>query len=213
MIFRRENVAVRAAVIAGLAVAAPAVGVLANAGSASAASTSQWDHVAQLESGGDWHANTGNGYYGGLQFSQSTWAAYGGTAYAANASEASKSEQIAVAERVLASQGPGAWPNTGYGLTKGGSTSAGVSRSAGVHHHSRSTANTSHTSEDAVRSTGSSAVHHYRTGSGDYTVRSGDTLSSIAAHKGISWTKLYERNRSTIGADPNLIFVGQRLDV
>ena len=67
----------------------------------------QWDHVARCESGGNWHLNTGNGYYGGLQFSASTWRAYGGSGSAHNAS---REEQIAVAERVLAAQGWGAWP-------------------------------------------------------------------------------------------------------
>ncbi|GAA3282387.1 transglycosylase family protein [Streptomyces lavendulae] len=80
---------------------------------ASAAPTSVWDKVAACESGGDWKINTGNGYYGGLQFSPSTWRAYGGTAYAPNAHQASKEAQIAVAERTLASQGPGAWPACG----------------------------------------------------------------------------------------------------
>ncbi|AVH22573.1 transglycosylase family protein [Nocardia cyriacigeorgica] len=69
-----------------------------------------WDAVAACESGGDWSINTGNGYYGGLQFSQSTWEANGGTGYAHNAS---REEQIRVAENVLATQGPGAWPVCG----------------------------------------------------------------------------------------------------
>jgi len=66
-----------------------------------------WDAVAQCESGGNWNANTGNGAYGGLQFKQATWNAYGGVGNPANAS---KQQQIAVADRVLAGQGPGAWP-------------------------------------------------------------------------------------------------------
>ena len=99
--------------VAGVAVAAP----LMTAGAASAATASEWDAVAQCESGGNWSINTGNGYYGGLQFSASTWAAYGGTAYAASADQASKSQQIAVAEKVLAGQGKGAWPSCGVGLS------------------------------------------------------------------------------------------------
>ena len=75
-----------------------------------------WDAVAQCESGGNWSINTGNGYYGGLQFSQSTWEAYGGLAYAPRADLATKSEQIAAAERVLAGQGRGAWPTCGRNL-------------------------------------------------------------------------------------------------
>ena len=76
-----------------------------------AVSASTWDALAQCESGGDWSINTGNGFYGGLQFHPQTWAAHGGHAYAPNAHEATREQQIAVAERVLQSQGWGAWPS------------------------------------------------------------------------------------------------------
>jgi LysM repeat protein len=66
-----------------------------------------WDRLAQCESGGNWGINTGNGYSGGLQFAQGTWRANGGSGSAHNAS---RSEQIRVAERIRASQGWGAWP-------------------------------------------------------------------------------------------------------
>nr|WP_202888707.1 resuscitation-promoting factor [Kribbella solani] len=73
-----------------------------------------WDRIAQCESGGNWASNTGNGYYGGLQFDHGTWAAYGGTAYANNANGASKAQQIAIAEKVKADRGGyGAWPHCG----------------------------------------------------------------------------------------------------
>ncbi|WP_433683182.1 transglycosylase family protein [Nocardia sp. CA-119907] len=85
-------------------------------GTAAAAPTHNWDGVAQCESGGNWGINTGNGYYGGLQFSQSTWAANGG---AGSANHASKEEQIRVAENVLATQGAGAWPVCGQYLRAG----------------------------------------------------------------------------------------------
>src|SRR5215469_14158601 len=71
--------------------------------------TPPWDCIAKYESGGDAHADTGNGYYGGLQFTMQTWEAYGGTG---NPADASIAEQEAVAERVLHAQGWGAWPNT-----------------------------------------------------------------------------------------------------
>nr|WP_232851752.1 transglycosylase family protein [Nocardia acididurans] len=77
---------------------------------ATASAANNWDAVAQCESSGNWAANTGNGFYGGLQFTQSTWNAYGGSGNAANAS---REEQIRVAENVLAGQGPGAWPHCG----------------------------------------------------------------------------------------------------
>ncbi|MEU0494864.1 transglycosylase family protein [Mycobacterium sp. NPDC006124] len=92
-------------------------GGLALAGHASAATDGEWDRVAGCESGGNWAINTGNGYQGGLQFSPSTWAGHGGTEYAPAAYLASKDEQIAVAERVLAGQGRGAWPVCGTGLS------------------------------------------------------------------------------------------------
>jgi hypothetical protein len=69
-----------------------------------------WDRVAQCESGGNWNANTGNGYYGGLQFSSQTWHSFGGGAYAGTANQATRSQQIAVAQKVLRVQGWKAWP-------------------------------------------------------------------------------------------------------
>ena len=77
---------------------------------ASAAPDSDWDRLAQCESGGNWHINTGNGYHGGLQFNPQTWQANGGGQFAATADQATREQQIVVAERVLASQGWGAWP-------------------------------------------------------------------------------------------------------
>ncbi len=94
------------AVLAGAALLAP-LGLLAATGDASAADDGVWDRIAQCESGGDWHINTGNGYYGGLQFSASTWRAHGGTAYASTADRATKAQQIEIAEKVLAGPGVG----------------------------------------------------------------------------------------------------------
>lgn len=94
--------------VAGVAVAA---GSAILAPTASAAPDSDWDRLAQCESGGNWHINTGNGYYGGLQFSAGTWNGFGGQEFAGFAHEASREQQIAVAERVLAAQGWGAWPS------------------------------------------------------------------------------------------------------
>jgi hypothetical protein len=72
-----------------------------------------WDAVAQCESSGDWSINTGNGFSGGLQFTPSTWQAFGGGVYAPEAYLASRVEQMKVANRVLAGQGIGAWPVCG----------------------------------------------------------------------------------------------------
>jgi nucleoid-associated protein YgaU len=135
MTFRNENATattsatkrnrVRLAVLGGAVAVLPVAG-LVTATTASAASTSTWDAVAQCESTGNWSINSGNGFYGGLQFTSSTWAAYGGTQYAAQANLATKAQQIAVAEKVLASQGPGAWPvcSVKAGLTAGGAPAA-----------------------------------------------------------------------------------------
>jgi hypothetical protein len=92
----------------------------AGAAPAEAATTTVWDRVAKCESGGNWKINTGNGYYGGVQFAASTWSAYGGRTYADQAHQATKAEQIAIARRVLAGQGASAWPTCGRraGLTK-----------------------------------------------------------------------------------------------
>jgi cell wall-associated NlpC family hydrolase/LysM repeat protein len=102
----RAEKAVAAATVMGVGLALP----LTLTGNAQAADVSTWDKVAKCESTNNWNINTGNGFYGGLQFTQSTWAAYGGLKYAARADLASKTEQIAIAEKVLASQGSGAWP-------------------------------------------------------------------------------------------------------
>jgi hypothetical protein len=85
----------------------------------SVASTRDWDAVARCESGGDWSINTGNGFYGGLQFTPSTWLAFGGADHAPRADLATRKQQIAVAEKVLAEQGPGAWPTCGRNLVAG----------------------------------------------------------------------------------------------
>jgi len=72
-----------------------------------------WDAIAQCESGGNWSINTGNGYYGGLQFTQQTWEAYGGLSYAPRADLASRAAQNAGARKVNAAGGLGAWPVCG----------------------------------------------------------------------------------------------------
>ncbi|MFF2077589.1 transglycosylase family protein [Kitasatospora sp. NPDC058162] len=106
-----------------VACAAAAAAPVLTAGTASAASVTTWDRVAMCESTGNWSIVSANGlYYGGLQFSSSTWKAYGGTDYAPQANLATKYQQIAIAEKVLADQGPGAWPvcSVKAGLTKDG---------------------------------------------------------------------------------------------
>ncbi len=100
----RMFVATLVAVIAALVIP-----VLA-ATSAEAASLRTWKRLAQCESNKRWHINTGNGYYGGLQFSAPTWKAFGGRKFARNAHRATRAEQIKIAEKVRRNQGWGAWP-------------------------------------------------------------------------------------------------------
>ncbi|WP_370892037.1 transglycosylase family protein [Janibacter sp. GXQ6167] len=104
----RQSRRYRGAAISAVVLAA-AGGGIAVATSAGAAET-VWDRVAQCESGQNWSINTGNGYYGGLQFSASTWTGFGGGRYAPTADRASKGQQIEIAQKVLRVQGPGAWP-------------------------------------------------------------------------------------------------------
>ncbi|GHE59561.1 LysM peptidoglycan-binding domain-containing protein [Streptomyces capitiformicae] len=191
------------AVLAGAALLAP-LGLLTVTGNAAAADSGVWDRIAKCESGGDWHINTGNGYYGGLQFAASTWRAYGGTAYAATADKASKSQQIAIATKVQRGQGWGAWPVCAARAGAYGSAPAAPATDSG------SGKSTESTRSAPSRSTG----HPDRSSSrGDYTVRQGDTLSGIAARRGTTWRQVYAANRAVIGADPHMIVPGQRLDL
>ncbi|MFH9014948.1 transglycosylase family protein [Streptomyces sp. NPDC017943] len=118
-----------AAGVTGSAIAIPLLG----ASGASAADGATWDRIADCETGGAWSQNSGNGYYGGLALSQEDWESHGGLDYAASADLASRSQQIAVAERILAEQGVGAWHTCGLlsGLEKGSSGSGDASGSSG----------------------------------------------------------------------------------
>ena len=129
---RKPNVAVR--MVGALAVAGAAVAGGITSGSSSAAAATPaaakgnvWDRVAACESGGNWSISTGNGYYGGLQFSASSWRAAGGTKYASMPHHATKGQQIATAQNLLRLQGPGAWPvcSRKAGLTKANGLSSG----------------------------------------------------------------------------------------
>ncbi|MFG2451521.1 transglycosylase family protein [Streptomyces sp. M41(2017)] len=124
---RQAPALIVAAGVTGSAIAIPLLG----ASSASAADGTTWDRVAECESGGAWSADNGNGYYGGLQLTQDNWERYGGLEYARSADQASRSQQIAVAEKVLDGQGLVAWPTCGplSGLSK---DSAGVDVDTGM---------------------------------------------------------------------------------
>ncbi|MFF7259976.1 transglycosylase family protein [Streptomyces sp. NPDC008159] len=204
------------AVVAGAVLLAP-LGLLTAAGNAAAADSGVWDRIAKCESGGNWRINTGNGYYGGLQFAATTWRAYGGTAYAPTADKASKAQQIAIATKVQRAQGWGAWPVCAARAGASGSAPAAPSNGSATTESSTagSAGNAAKPSKSAPSTTPSrSTGHPDRSASrGDYTVRQGDTLSGIAARQGTTWRKIYAANKAVIGADPGLIVPGQRLDL
>ncbi|MGW1952979.1 transglycosylase family protein [Streptomyces sp. NPDC001920] len=189
----------------GAGMALPFIGT----GAAQAADLDTWNKVAACESTSRWDVNTGNGYYGGLQFAQSTWEAYGGTEYAARADLATKDQQIAVAEKVLDGQGPGAWPvcSVRAGLTRGGDTPD--IRPAGATKPTKKT-------KSSIKDVQPQTTPQSRAGKAEmYTVVHGDTLSGIAETQRVKggWRGLYAANRKTIGTDPDLILPGQRLAV
>lgn len=187
---------------------------------AHATDLSVWDKVAACESGGNWAINTGNGFYGGLQFTHSTWIGYGGGAYASNANLASKSAQIAIAQKVLASQGPGAWPvcsvRAGLSSSNGGTsvTVQAPAPRATVTHKVVTREATEETNRSATRKAVVAAPAPVPAASQakgtKYTVKDGDSLSEIAQANKVDggWKALWQKNQATV-SNPNLIFVGQ----
>ena len=198
---RTPTTAARLTAASAVGVGTAAISVLA-VPAAHAASDSAWDKVAHCESGGNWSDNTGNGYYGGLQFSASTWNSFGGDKYAPRADEASRSEQIDIANNVLARQGWGAWPvcSRVAGVT-GEPTARGVNT-----HHLLS----NHTKAEHKTMTFVPAVK-----GANYTVKHGDTLYGIAERHNVKggWRAVYHANKDVIGDDPSLILPGMKLKV
>ncbi|WP_181769147.1 transglycosylase family protein [Streptomyces albidus (ex Kaewkla and Franco 2022)] len=193
----------------GAGIALPLIG----SGSAHAASVSTWDEVAQCESTGNWSINNGNGFYGGLQFTQSTWSSYGGTKYAPRADQATKDQQIAVAEKVLEGQGPKAWPLCGpkAGLSQNsGSPDISPDSASG---DSGAKAEKQPAKPEKKAEAKPEAGKKEPQGSRFHTVARGDTLYRIATDEGVDggWKKLYDANRETVGSDPDLILPGQKL--
>ena len=189
---------------------APLVAMIPLAASpAEAATTATWDRLARCESGGNWHINTGNGYYGGLQFSYGTWLSNGGGRYASRADKATKAEQIAVAERLLDARGWGPWPACSRKLGLDRADAKGSP--SGTAAASRSKARKAPSSK--AKSVKAKPVSPRRASGKVYTVRRGDTLSGIAARRDLpgGWQKLYKINKRTIGSNPGLIRPGQRL--
>ncbi len=205
------------AAVAGIALGAP---LALTAAPAQAATADQWDAVAKCESGGNWAINTGNGYYGGLQFALSTWQGFGGQG---NPAAASKAEQIRIAEKVLAVQGKGAWPVCGVGLGAASPSSAvqqvAPQPAPAVRAPQQLQApavrpapqaqqqEPAHTHPQPVQ-----AVPQIAASAATYTVKSGDTMSKIAQANNVQggFMALFERNRDVV-ENVNLIFPGERL--
>ncbi|MCU1538256.1 MAG: Transglycosylase-like domain protein [Humibacillus sp.] len=221
--------------MAGVGIAGAAT-VVAGIGAASTASAagSVWDRVAACESGGNWSINTGNSFYGGLQFTKSTWLAYGGGQYASRADLATRSQQIAVAQRTLQGQGPGAWPvcSVKAGLTR---ANGGASGSASAPTTTTTTTPKVTTKKTYVapkktyvapkktyvapkktyvapKRTNVTAPHTSTATGRTIIVKSGDTLSKLAMRYDVDggWKAIFGANRATI-ANANLIFVGQAI--
>jgi resuscitation-promoting factor RpfA len=197
--------------LALVAAGAPVIPAVLLAAPAAHADT-DWDSLAECESGGDWGINTGNGFGGGLQFTDSTWRAFGGSG---QPEDASRAEQIQVAERVKEGQGMGAWPtcskktgNTDSSANTGGSGSSS-SESSSSKSSSSSESSSSSDSSDSSAETEGIAAKSAKPGAA-YTVASGDTLSEIAAAHGTSATSLAQTNDL---ADPDTITPGQQLTV
>lgn len=213
----------------GVAVVALAgLGLGASAGVANAAPASTWDSLAQCESGGNWGINTGNGFSGGLQFTPSTWAAFGGQGAP---QDASRGQQIAVAENVLQGQGWGAWPacSAKLGLSGGANPSAEPMQQAPVAQapvqaqaqqiqpqvaqapvQQAPVAQAPVAQAPAAPAPVVEAPVAAPALSGDtYTIQSGDTLGTIAEKLGVvgGWQALFAANADTV-IHADLIFTG-----
>lgn len=198
------------------------LGVMIALGGAGVAQADQWDNVAQCESSGDWSINTGNGYYGGLQFSQSTWEAYGGLSYAPRADLASPSAQKAVAEKTLAGQGWGAWgcadargsqakDTTSNYKEKAPAPKAETKAPAASSNSSNS--DKSRSSAPAPKSAPESNAGNRGTKTGDtYTIQAGDTLGTIASKHGTSWQVLYSANTDVLNS-ASMIYPGTVIQI
>ena len=189
-----------------------AVGIIAGAplglavGTANAAPVN-WDALAQCEASGNWGANTGNGYYGGLQFTQQTWNAYGGQGSPANAS---REQQIAVAERVAAGQGvSNAWPACSRKL---GANSAPAPAAKAVPQQQRQAQPQQRQSAPVQQAPAVTLAGSKTNPNGNYEIKAGDTLSKIADANKVTggYQAIVEKNKDFL-TNPDLIFPGHKI--
>ncbi|MEV8099062.1 transglycosylase family protein [Kitasatospora sp. NPDC085879] len=199
---------------AGPVQAAPSYTASAAAGMVSGAAPAagqgvDWDKVAACESGGRWHANTGNGYYGGLQFGWSTWRANGGLAYAPRPDLASREQQIAIAERLAARRGLAPWPVCGARAGRPGTHHTVPAQ----HPAARQPAASQSAAGQKAAAEPDTANKPDPVDSVTVVVQDGDTLDGIAQTLQLpgGWPALYEANHDTIGSNPDLILIGQTL--
>jgi hypothetical protein len=176
------------------------------------ASSVNWDAVAQCESGNNWSINTGNGYYGGLQFSTSTWLGAGGGVYAPRADLASRSEQIAIANNVYHRDGNLSEWSCGYLGFTGSPSPVTAPTKAPTHRHTKSAPVspqkvTQTPSQPSVKTTPATGWRNdpCPTGQLNYWVVKGDTLSSIGRKHGDTWQQVYKANVWYV-TNPNLIY-------
>lgn len=226
-------------ILGGSMAAATLAGAAVVAQAPAASAASDWDRLAQCESGGNWSINTGNGYYGGLQFSLQSWQAVGGSGYP---HQASKEEQINRASKLQAIQGWGAWPACSARLGLSGTPSAAPAPAQNQQQSApapaapapqpapQQAAPAPQQSAPAPAPQQSAPAPQPQTeqprnlapaysaepntsvevSEETYTVQSGDSLSSIAAELGVEWTDLWGANQDLV-EDPNLIYVGDEL--
>lgn len=165
-----------------------------------------WENVADCESSHDWHVNSGNGYFGGLQFDNPTWRENGGLAYAPRADLATREEQIAVATVLAERRGLSPWPVCGARATRDRNRDHEWDRDRTRDHdrdreHARGTA----LPPPAAPATALAA--------GERRVGQDDTLFGLADTLRLpgGWPALYEANRDVVGDDPDLIQPGMVL--
>lgn len=198
-----------ATVIATAALAATAVVGFASTASAS---NVNWDAIAKCESGNNWHINTGNGYYGGLQFDRGTWTGNGGGQYASRADLATREQQIAIAEVLYSHRGLSPWPVCGkLGYTSGGgSAPAPAPKPTKTAPAAKTTPKSSQPAVTPVKPAQkpTAPVVPVAASGNSYKVVSGDCLSVIGEKYGVSWESIYNLNKDKIN-DPDLIFPDQ----